>query len=122
LNRLKGIDLSDSFVLNWSFGDTFSITIEASVWPESKFYFKPLNHEYTCYRKAILTFSDFSHCVGVKEQASCIPTRDLDGTFDYGNIDSLTKTENGYEISGDFGNVVVLGGDFSLRFLQITSP
>ncbi|WP_077286396.1 hypothetical protein [Cognaticolwellia aestuarii] len=122
MNRLKGIDLADSFVLSWSVDDTFSIVIEASVWPESKFYFKPPNGEYTCYRKAILIFSGFSQCVGVREMSSCIATRDLDGSLDYGNIDSFKKTDNGYEISGDFGDIVVLGGDFSLTYLQITSP
>jgi len=116
LDIFKGIDLSDSFVLSWSLDDKFSIEIEASVWPESEHYLKPLDNEYTCYRNAVLTFSNFSECVGVVEQNSRTPTRDLDGTLDYGNIDSFTQHDSGYEILGDFGSVVVGGGKLSIRF------
>jgi len=116
LDIFKGIDLSDSFVLSWTLDDKFLIEIEASVWPESEYYQKPLDNEYTCYRNATIAFSSFSECLGVVGQNTRIPTLDLNGTSDYGNIDSFTQNNNGYQILGEFGNVVVLGGKVSIIF------
>lgn len=55
IGLFEGIDLNDSFVLTWSFGQhNILIELEASVWPESKYYANPKTHEYTCYREAII--------------------------------------------------------------------
>ena len=42
-------------------------------------------------------------------------TTDLDGTIDYGNIDSLLKTSSGFEVEGDFGSVVITGGELKFE-------
>ena len=52
----KGIDLNDSFVLSWKYiNDTLTFDIEASIWPESPFYEKPVGDDYTCYKNAFLS-------------------------------------------------------------------
>jgi hypothetical protein len=44
----KGIDLNDSFVLNWNHEDDhLSFELEASIWPESDYYTTPKQGEYT---------------------------------------------------------------------------
>jgi hypothetical protein len=40
--------------------------------------------------------------------------KEPDGSIDYGNIDVVVKLESTYQISGDFGEVEIIGGE--LRF------
>ena len=40
---------------------------------------------------------------------------DPDGSIDYGNIDSLIKTESDFELTGEFGNVKVEGGQLDFK-------
>ncbi|MCB9397050.1 MAG: hypothetical protein H6510_04465 [Acidobacteria bacterium] len=42
-------------------------------------------------------------------------TIDPDGSIDYGNFDSLIKTNEGYELEGDFGAVRIIGGKIDLK-------
>ncbi len=113
---MDGIDLQDSFVLGWEVSENqFSIQLEASIWPSSVHYFEPKPNEYTCYKKAVLTFSDFSSISCVNGQSAIEPTTDIDGSIDYGNIDSLIKTESGFFISACFGNVSISNGKVVLN-------
>jgi hypothetical protein len=113
----KGIDLNDSFVLSWSQeGGSLSIDLEACIWPESKYYSKPKKDEYTCYKKAVLSFVGVESIEGLKPIDSVsLTSTDLDGTIDYGNIDSLLKTSSGFEVEGDFGSVVITGGELKFE-------
>jgi hypothetical protein len=111
LKLFKGIDLNDSFVLNWTSKNNFIVfDLEASIWPESSYYLKPKENEFTCYRKATLTFTDVTKFKGLLNKESVKPSTDLDGTKDYGEIESLSKTNSGFNIVGDFGNVIITGG------------
>lgn len=111
MDSMDGIDLQDSFILGWAVSENeFSIQLEASIWPSSVHYTRPKPSEYTCYKKAALTFFNFSHISSVKEQTEITPTTDLDGSLDYGNIDSFSKTASGFSISACFGNVTVISG------------
>jgi len=40
---------------------------------------------------------------------------DPDGAIDYGNIDTLTKTEFGFELTGEFGYVQIQGGQLAFK-------
>lgn len=111
----KGIDLNDSFVLNWAHeNDQLLFELEASIWPESEHYSKPKDGEYTCYRKATLIFENVKNIKGLKSVESVASTTDLDGTTDYGNIDTFSQSDSGFHLSGDFGSVNIIGGE--LRF------
>lgn len=112
INLFKGIDLNDSFVLSWDHeSDQLCFVLEASIWPESDHYSKPKDDEYTCYRKAILKFVNLQSINGLKSMESTPSTTDPDGSTDYGNIDTLCQTENGFDLSGDFGLVNIIGGE-----------
>jgi len=116
MDVFKGIDFNDSFVLGWSSNETVIIfKIEASIWPESPHYLKPKTDEYTCYRKCEIQFTDFTSYSGLREQSSIKPSKDIDGTFDYGNIDSLLKTNQGFKVIGEFGNVEITNGKVQLK-------
>ena len=116
LKIFKGIDLNGSFILNWEHGkDYLSFEIEASIWPESKYYTKPKPNDYTCYRGATLTFINIKAISGLKSINETPNSTDPDGSVDYGNIDSLQKTNAGYEVEGDFGSVRVVGGEIEFK-------
>jgi hypothetical protein len=116
LEEFKGIDLNDSFVLGWKQSlNELSFELKASIWPESIFYEAPKANEYTCYRKATLSFSEIKSVVGLTSIESARYSTDPDGSIDYGNIDSLDITENGFNVVGDFGEVIITGGVFSFE-------
>ncbi|MDF1821543.1 MAG: hypothetical protein P1U64_08220 [Alcanivoracaceae bacterium] len=108
----EGIDLNDSFVFGWiQESGSLLFDLEASVWPASRYYYEPKNNEYTCYRRASLRFFGFESVTGLRAQEQSPFTRDPDGSIDYGNIDQLEKTADGFIISGDFGQVKIVGGE-----------
>ncbi|GAB3536033.1 hypothetical protein [Photobacterium alginatilyticum] len=108
LDELIGIDLQDSFVLGWSWVDSKLVfELELSIWPESKHYVTPKADEYTCYRKAQLIFTTVTTIIGLKPQSSVHYTTDIDGSRDYGNIDSLAISPNGYKMSGECGLITI---------------
>ena len=116
MDIFKGLDLNDSFVLGWSSTETdITIKIEASLWPESSLYLKPKFDEYTCYRSCEIKFSGFSSFTGLIDQNNVKPVKDIDGTLDYGNIDSLLQTSKGFEVTGDFGSVNIIGGELGFE-------
>ena len=115
LPLFSGIDLHDSFVLGWKFeGGSLCFELEASIWPESKYYVPPKPGEHTCYRKATLQFLGAKEVVGLKPISSVRFMTDPDGSIDYGNIDSLVISNGDYSVSGEFGVVKIYGGE--LRF------
>lgn len=117
MDIFKGIDFNDSFVLGWSSNETeITFKVEASIWPESPHYLEPKPNEYTCYRKCEILFTDFTSYSGLLEQSRVQPTKDINGTFDYGNIDSLVKTNQGFKVVGEFGNLEIINGKVQLKF------
>ncbi len=116
IELLKGIDLNDSFILNWKHEDNrLSFDLEASIWPESEYYTKPKKDEYTCYRKATLSFMGVNNIRGLKTLESVRFSTDASGKIDYGNIDSLQSTSTGFELDGDFGSVSISGGELNFE-------
>lgn len=115
LKVFEGIDLNDSFILDWQSSEgRLLFSIEASIWPYSQHYEKPKENEYTCYKRAQLSFTNCKSVNGLKEVAHASSSTDLNGTVDYGNIETLTKTDTGFHLSGEFGNVQIQGGQLDL--------
>ncbi len=112
----KGIDLNDSFVLSWHQGENeLTFGLEASIWPESRYYEKPKPNEYTCYKPAILLFKNFKELNGLLELNQVKVVTDASGEKDYGNIDNLEENNNGFLVEGDFGSVSITGGEISFE-------
>ncbi|SDJ81797.1 hypothetical protein SAMN04488540_1143 [Ferrimonas sediminum] len=112
----SGIDLNDSFVMSWKLSASeLLMELEASIWPDSELYLAPKSNEYTCYRRITLVFSGFTEVRGLYNIASTEGTVDLDGTTDYGNIDTFSKVLSGFLLSGSFGDVEVVGGHVQLE-------
>lgn len=110
LDNFRGIDLNDSFVLGWRHeGQSVIFDLEASIWPESEYYLPPKPNEYTCYRRATLSFRNVLECTGLLSMNSAPKSTDAVGEIDFGNIDSLQVVSNGFSIEGDFGTVNIKG-------------
>ncbi len=115
----KGIDLNDSFVLSWhSEGNELYFDVEASIWPESKYYESPKQDEYTCYKPAVLTFKNIKELNGLLEMSQVTPSTDASGEKDYGNIDALQENSEGFLIEGDFGSISIVGGEMSFEIKE----
>lgn len=110
LEKFRGIDLTDSFVLGWRHeGQSVIFDLEASIWPESEHYLSPKPDEYTCYRRATLSFKNVFECTGLLPMSSAPNSTDATGEVDFGNIDSLQILSNGFSLEGDFGAVNIKG-------------
>ena len=116
MEMFKGIDLNDSFVLSWQRGtNEITFELEASIWPESKYYEKPKTNEHTCYKPAILSFKNIKELNGLLEINQVKPATDAEGEKDYGNIDNLEKNNKGFLAEGEFGSVLIIGGEISFE-------
>ena len=116
MELFEGIDLNDSFVLDWYIEETrLRFCLELSVWPTSQFYFPPRPDEYTCYRLGTLTFLDYESFCGLKAQSDTPSSKDPDNGIDYGSIDALYRSGTTFSLNGDFGNVSIYGGSIILH-------
>ncbi len=113
MEEFKGVDLFDSFIESWELKDNQLVfNFDASIWPGSDSYEKPKKNEYTCYKKAKLEFSGFNSINGLKPMAEATTSTDATGEKDYGEFEYFAKTKNGFEIHGEFGQVIIQGGKF----------
>ena len=113
MEEFEGIDLFDCFIESWKVNENeFEFKFDASIWPKSEYYEKPKVNEYTCYKKSTLTFSKFSEITGLKSMSEVTPSIDATGKKDYGNFEYFAKLSHGFEIQGEFGKVLITGGNF----------
>lgn len=116
LDKFRGIDLNDSFILGWCHeGQNVIFELEASIWPESEHYLPPKPNEYTCYRRATLSFKNVFEWTGLLSMESAPKATDATGGFDFGNIESLQVLSNGFSVEGDFGKVNIKGGNLEFE-------
>jgi hypothetical protein len=100
LREFAPVDLSKSFVLSWHMeSDILMVDVDLYLTPEHPFYEKPRPAEKICIRPACI---EFPHCDSV--------TRDGEegvASIGLGAINNLVAHDGIYEISGDFGTVVI---------------
>ncbi|MDA9774290.1 hypothetical protein N9B82_04970 [Saprospiraceae bacterium] len=111
-----GIDLSDSFILNWNRkGSEFEIELDLSIWPKSPHYIKPAKNEFTCYKKGILRFYGIKELNSFVKLDSISPSIDLDGSFDWGCIFDFKKENEQLKFSTEFTDIRVTCDQFELE-------
>lgn len=115
----QGIDLSDSFILNWKKNDSeFEIELELSIWPESPHYTKPLINEYTCYKKGKLRFLEIKEIKGFVELESVKPNIDPDGSKDWDCIYDLRKDNGLFKFNTEFTDIEVNCSGFEIELIE----
>ncbi|MET3565947.1 hypothetical protein ABIC47_001432 [Leifsonia sp. 563] len=110
LPGLEAIYLEDSWVLSIEVvPGRIEFELEAVLMRHHPEYRPPTPGQAHCYRPATLTFGDVS---GVEWSAMRPPTVDASGEIDYGNIDSLTRSGEHYDLEGDWGEMRVQARTF----------
>lgn len=112
LREFAAVDLSKSFVLSWSREDeSFVIEVDLYLTPEHPFYEEPRPAEKVCIRPARI---EFPYCDTVHHDRA----DDID-EFGHGAIESFNASDGVYEISGEFGTVVI---DAERPLLRLKTP
>ncbi|MDU9405102.1 hypothetical protein RTH46_21680 [Pseudomonas sp. zfem004] len=110
---LSDIYLEDSYVLAIDEGvNSLVFELEAVLTEKHSKYEKPQEGEYYCYRRVSLRFLN----VGAFEwlDRRFLVFSDSSGESDYGNIDKFNGGDGWYALSGDWGAVVIRGGDIEV--------
>ena len=94
--------------------------LDASLWPEHPNYEVPKPNEWTCYKRSQLVFSGVRSASGLLSVSEVRGYTHPDGSVDFGNIDSLSEIPNGFNIIGDFGDVIVIAENMRLHVLIAT--
>jgi hypothetical protein len=114
---LTGIDLPGSFVLGWKVTETKVVfRMDFAAWPASRFYRKPKQDEWTCFRRGVLVFDRVTFVEGLRMQEDMRFSTDATGEKDYGNIDYFEGKDAEVRLSGDFGEVLVRCEAWHLEF------
>ncbi len=116
IEAFENILLEDTFVLSWHQSpNSLTFHVLASLLQSHPMATPPANGDWACYRPGIIQFNDTTSVTGLLPQDSVKPTKDPDGSVDYGCIDSLEATNPGqFRISGEFGIVTISANDVSL--------
>lgn len=107
LPGLEHLYLEDSWVLAVHESEsTFYLDVDA-VLTHHHPQWRPAKHdEQYCYRHVRILFERVTSVHWIEK--SMQPTRDPDGSIDFGNIHSFTVDGEEYRIDGEFGRVVVV--------------
>lgn len=98
---LKHIFLEDSWIRKITETDSEIIfNLEAVLTDKHPDYLLPKQGEQYCYKNALLTFNAITSKVWQQRNNG---TRDANDEIDYGHIDVLGRTNDGFYIEGDFG-------------------
>lgn len=104
----EGVLITDTFVLGWQRdADRLIFVVEASLWPPHPDYQAPLPGEWTCYKRARIFFKGVTSVEGLPDMALVNLSIDPDGSKDFGTLSGLVAEDDGFRISGDFGDVLV---------------
>ncbi|WP_159420216.1 hypothetical protein, partial [Pseudomonas syringae] len=78
-------------------------------------YEEPKNGEQYCYRKVLLRFFNADSIEWFDRRL--IGFVDSTGDLDYGNIESFVRVDGAYALSGDWGRVIIRGGEVEAVFI-----
>lgn len=102
----EGIYLEDSWVLSIvARPGVLELVMDLVLQESHPSYRPPSADEQYCYRRGVVRFERISKLTWDEQGAA--PAIDASGEADFGSIDALRSTENGYLIEGGFGRVEV---------------
>lgn len=101
---LSHLYLEDSYVVDVVEDSAeLKFILEAVLTPEHPRYHEPAKNEQYCYLDGVLVFAPVARVEWLKR--SFREYKDVSGTADLGNIDSLTNSDGVYSVEGDWGMV-----------------
>jgi hypothetical protein len=118
---LRDVYLEDSWVLRLDPAErSVAFTLEAVLTLEHVRYHRPIPGEQYCHERAVLTLTSRSP---VDYQLSgALPSHDLSGSGDLGNIDSFRQSNsNSWELTGDWGLLTIVNPRVALTLEEPVS-
>ncbi len=110
-----GILFDGSYVLGVVIAPyTLSLEMDFLLKESSSLYEKPPAGERGSFRRGYLLVEQFSTLNW--DATGAPPAYDASGELDYGCLDEYHEIENGFEFSGDWGTIRVIGGALSVKF------
>jgi hypothetical protein len=107
---LSNFYLEDSYVLSIDeVAGSLIFKLEAVLTKNHPRYEEPKKGQQYCYRKVLLRFFNADSIEWLDRKL--IGFVDSTGDLDYGNIDSFIGDDSAYIISGDWGRVIIRGGE-----------
>lgn len=105
IDSLKNYYLEDSYVMNIErYGSIVKLIVDLVLTENHPLYRSPKNDENYCYRRGEILFEDIS-CVDMNIK-DIVPSIDLSGDYDFGNIDIFSILEDGrYYLEGSWGDM-----------------
>ncbi|WP_241975561.1 MULTISPECIES: hypothetical protein [unclassified Cryobacterium] len=101
-----GLYLEDSWVLHIvARPGVLEFVVDLVLQESHPSYEAPQTGEQYCYRRGVIRFDTVSS-LDWKGQGA-VPAVDATGEPDYGSIDALEASEDGYVLEGDFGRIAV---------------
>ncbi|MDQ2091941.1 hypothetical protein [Marimonas arenosa] len=106
IEGFEHVVLQDSYVLDIKqTEDEIVFEVEFVVCEDAPQFQSPKPDEQYCYALGRIVFSGVTEVVDF--QRTAVAFTDASGNVDLGNIDTFSKTHQGYELSGDWGKLVV---------------
>lgn len=101
-DTLANVYLEDSYVLDiQEVGGLITFLLEIVLTEKHSLYTKPLANEQYCYKQGTLTFPNTESYNLVRSNTQ--PSKDPDGSIDYGNLDEFYINNDSYTLSGEWG-------------------
>lgn len=119
---IKGFEhiyLEDSYVLKifeQSTEKSLVFSMELVLTEKHPSYTLAKKGEQYCYKNADIIFTDADSIVWVTKDFK--PNINLDGTMDFGNIDSFIVLEDEYHLLGEWGEVIIKSKKLPTIFIQ----
>lgn len=110
---LDDVYLQDSWILSIDVTpESINILVDFVVVADGPHYTQPKPNEYYCYRRAVMSFSNWQHLYWYRGK-SC-PGSDVNNEIDYGGFDGFTTVNSHYLLRGDFGDMSFDSGKVSI--------
>lgn len=107
---LSNFYFEDSYVLSIDeMAGSLIFELDAVLTKNHPQYEETNNGELYCYRKVLLRFFNADAIEWLDKRL--IGFVDSTGDLDYGNIDSFARVDGVYTLSGDWGRVIIRGGE-----------
>ena len=107
LREFAGVDLLNSYVLSWDVtGETLTLDIDVSLFPEHPFYESPRPAERGCIRPGTLEFPCCSALRDSRAASRACTPHEIAKSLGHGKIDDLRRMGDGrYRLVGAFGEI-----------------
>lgn len=113
---LYGVMVDDTWVTGWTLQqDILIVDCIFSLWSGNPYYEEPKVGEWTCYKEGQLILHRPQISEGIFSMEEVEQTVDMDGSVDYGSLDSAVLENRALTLCGPFGTVKVVLDDFELH-------